>query len=251
MSSLIGTILSHLESPSDPVILSRWLEHRLADVHVAMPGKVVAYHAPDNTVDVQPMIGHGVDQPDGTVTPEYPPRLLGVPVCFQRGGGYALTFEVDPGDMVLLVFCERALDLWWDATRGASSVVDLRNTRKHDWSDAVAIPGLLNRTTAKPNPDALKMLLGAEDGSATLKLDRRARSAQLAADRVDLGGLAGQPVGRVGDRVQVLPADNPAFYAWIAAVSAAAASPTPSPVPPFTGPIVGSILTGSGKVKSE
>lgn len=243
MTALLGTIISQLETPSEENTLNRWLEYRIADIHVAMPGEVIQYHAADNTVDVQPLISRSVDLPDGSLRVEVPPALLNVPVCFQRGGGCAVTFELAPHDTVLLVFCERALDGWWGAVGGELTVSNV--TRKHDWSDAIAIPGLQNRSGA-PNPDPLKMLVGAVDGSATLKLDRRAKSAQLSAEHVDLGGLGGQSVGRVGDQVQINPADNAAFYAWIAAVSNAG----PGVVLPFTGPIVGRILTGSGKVKA-
>jgi hypothetical protein len=55
-----------------------------------------------------------------------------------RGGGYFLSLPLAPGDTVELIFNERSIDKFVNSSAGTP--VDPVDLRKHDLSDAIAIP---------------------------------------------------------------------------------------------------------------
>lgn len=105
-----------------------------ADIHTAMPGRVESYDHTQQRASVKPLIKKayrdGVEQSL--------PVIDRVPVVFPRAGGASLTFPVKPGDGVLLVFAERSMEQWLG--RGGEQAPG--DPRKHDLTDAIAIPGL-------------------------------------------------------------------------------------------------------------
>ena len=64
--------------------------------------------------------------------------IYNVPVLFPRSRKAAVTFPLEKGDTVLLVFAERSLDEWIE--KGGNKVSP-EDPRRHDMSDAIAIPG--------------------------------------------------------------------------------------------------------------
>ena len=63
------------------------------------------------------------------------------------GGGFTLTFPVNPGDECLLMFCERSIDLW----QNQGGVQQPSARRFHSLSDAFAIMGLHSRPNSIKN----------------------------------------------------------------------------------------------------
>ena len=110
-------------------------------LYTALPGRVVAFDAETQTATIQPLYKAKFN---GVATAM--PELLEVPVVFPRGGGYAITFPIKPGDGVQLMFQSRNSDLWYN--EGGEQ--EAFSARMHDLSDAVAIPGL------EPSPRALE-----------------------------------------------------------------------------------------------
>ena len=218
-------------------IIRRFIEFRVADIHTAMPGQVVAFDPLKNTVKVQPLLQRVYIDAAGEETVKSAPQLEDVPVWYPRGGGFRITWDLVPGDIVLLLFCERSIDAW-SQTGGEA---DPRPRRKHDWSDAVAVPGLAPVSSAIAGIEPQQLLLGAEDGTVEVRLDRATGTATVKGTKIALGGAGGQPVGRVGDQVSITPLTAPDFFAWIASVSSAG----PATVPPYTGAVLGQIAAGS------
>lgn len=148
------------EQPSQVAAMRRVLTHLLAGVFVARPGKVTAYDTAAQTVDVTPTLKQTLEKRDSLEVKE-PALIKGVPVCFPRGGGYFVSFPIQPGDYVLLVFADRSLDRWL----ASGGIVDPIDLRRHAAADAIAIPGVF------PGPDALSdalasgMVLGQDGGS--------------------------------------------------------------------------------------
>lgn len=121
-------------TPSFAEVLTQAMDAKLYDMRVAMPGTVVKYDSKKQAVDVQPSLK--AKHPDGGSTDL--PVVYSVPIVFMRGGDASFTFPIKKGDSVLLIFADRSIDKW--LSNGGS--VDPEDTRKHDLSDAIAIPGL-------------------------------------------------------------------------------------------------------------
>lgn len=131
--------LGNSRTPNLAELFSTIIENRLADVHVALPGVVTKFDKTRQTVTVKPLLKNTVVFDDGEEESESLPEFPDVPVLYPRGGGYFLAFPLEKGDNVLLVFNERSIDNYWFST--GRQEVDPVDLRKHDLSDAVAIPG--------------------------------------------------------------------------------------------------------------
>ncbi len=132
-------------------IIDNALADRDAHFRVAVPGIVQSFDATRQTVTVT-VVCSGTN--DGGSEIPLPP-LVDVPVSFPRGGGFAFTFPVSPGDEGLLVFSDRCIDGWHQS--GSPGIPP--DHRLHDLSDACFIPGIssLGRTIPGLRTDAIAM----------------------------------------------------------------------------------------------
>lgn len=231
--------MSHHPELNETEIIRRLIEFRIADVHTAMPGTIIAFDAVRNMVTVQPDLSRVFVDLRGVETITPAPVLKEVPVKFLRGGGFRITWDLSPGDEVLLVFCERSIDTW--SQIGGS--VDPTPRRKHDWSDAIAIPGMSTQNNLIEDIAPGQMVLGAETGNVEIRIDRLTATITVKAPALELGAAGGPAVGRVGDEVTIDQASDPTFFAWLAALS-------PTSVAPYTQPIKARITSGSPRVTS-
>jgi hypothetical protein len=91
-------------------LLDLVMTSRLRELHTALPCRVESYNASKQTADVLPMIKRQVPDGDGGYTLEDLPVLPNVPVAFPRGGGgFFMSFPLQKGDFVFVVFSERAI----------------------------------------------------------------------------------------------------------------------------------------------
>lgn len=121
-----------MTTPSD--IFRNSVYSVLNNVHTALPGIVKAYDPASNKATIQPALNKAFES--GAVEM---PIMENVPVMFQSGANFAINFPINVGDYVLLVFCERSIDLW----KSVGGQVTPDDPRKFHLSDAVAIPGLM------------------------------------------------------------------------------------------------------------
>jgi hypothetical protein len=131
-------------------------------IRTATPGVVVSYDPITNTAAVQPAIG-GVDPGSGlpVTLPIYP----GIPVCWPRGAGVTIRGELLPGDTVLLLTSDRAIDDWIQV--GGTVPGDGR--RMHSLADAVALPML--SPLSRPLPaSAGRLVIARDDGTASIAI---------------------------------------------------------------------------------
>lgn len=106
-----------------------------AKLWTAMPGVVSEVNLGDQTLSVQPAIQGVITSKDGTQTTVNLPLLVDVPIVWPRAGGFSLTFPIQAGDEVLVVFSSRCIDTWWE--NGGVGVQ--AEARMHDLSDGFAI----------------------------------------------------------------------------------------------------------------
>lgn len=147
--------------PSLADVLRQSIEHRLAGLHVCLPGEIVSYDAATQTASVRPTIKQVVRSFDGEEVTAYP-TIPSVPVAHPRAGDWFVHMPLTPGDTVILVFGERSLDQW----RLLGGVQDPLDLRKHDLSDAIAIPGnLYSDARALVGVASTTLSLGRQGGS--------------------------------------------------------------------------------------
>lgn len=113
---------------------------RLTDgVHTSLPGRIESYDSSSQKADIKPLIKNVLVPVDGPEIVEELPVLPDVPVIFPRSGRFFISLDLQPGDMVLLVFIERSIDRWSQGQGDDTNPIDLR---RFSLADAVAIPGL-------------------------------------------------------------------------------------------------------------
>lgn len=113
------------------------IEGRLKDLHTCMPGIIASFDPDKQTASVQPAIQR-IFTEKGAVNL---PLCVDVPVCFPGGGDFQLTFPVKAGDECILMFSERAIDLWY--SQGGTTQPS--EYRLHDLSDGMAVVGINNQ----------------------------------------------------------------------------------------------------------
>jgi len=122
-----------LDDPEEALRLA--MEGHQAQMWTALPGIVASVNLEAQTLSVQPSIQGETLAADGSTSYVNLPLLVDVPICWPRGGGFALTFPIAIGDEVLVVFSSRCIDSWWQS----GGVQKGAEFRMHDLSDGFAI----------------------------------------------------------------------------------------------------------------
>jgi len=144
--------LGQTRSPSLAELIKAAVSQGLAQTHVALPGTVVKYNSGTQRADVKPAVKIPYVNSDGSEGLDVLPVIPEVPVVWPRAGKFFIHLPLAAGDPVLLLVCQRSIDEWNFSS--GKVAVDPKDLRKHDLSDAVAIPGLATVT------GALKEVLG-------------------------------------------------------------------------------------------
>lgn len=119
----------------------------LGEVNTCLPGRVEYYDSSTGRATVQPLVKRGFrSEEEGVREVERRPTITEVPVIFPGSGGVRIKFPIVVGDAVLLVFSSASLEKWLEF--GAE--LDPEDDRKFHLTDAIAIPGLLNRSDGGP-----------------------------------------------------------------------------------------------------
>lgn len=118
------------------------ITRRLAETFVARPAAVVSYDAATQTVSAKPLQKDWQRVDEETEKSVSLPILARVPVVFPG----PITFPISAGDVVLLVYADRSLDVW----KSSGGEADPIDKRSHSLRDAVAIPLLVSFNDARP-----------------------------------------------------------------------------------------------------
>ena len=130
--------------------LTEAIHNELDDIHVCLPGKIVAWDG--KTATVKPSMPRALANGGELAAPQ----IVSVPVLFPTGlGGSAMiSLPLQSGDDVLLYFSEVALDSWLSGSDAAPD-----DPRRFDMSDCFAAP-MLRPTVAAADTDNLRLLCG-------------------------------------------------------------------------------------------
>lgn len=154
-------------TPEDEEVLEVAIKSFLLDLHTCMPGKIVEYYPETQKADIQPLIKRLQVHEDGTEFEESLPVLPDVPIQFQRGGGFFVTFPLAVGDLVELHFQERSIDNYLS---GDGEDTNPEEFRHHDLSDAVAVPGFYPFKLAIKDIDSANFVMGKDEGGIQIHL---------------------------------------------------------------------------------
>ena len=117
-------------------LIAAAIDSAVANLHVALPGKVTAYDAATRTCTVQPTVRKPVlDENDALSFEEFPP-IPNVPVVFPGAASLTVYFALAPGDVVALVWQDYSPAQW----RKTGAVSDAGDVHAHGPSYPVAFP---------------------------------------------------------------------------------------------------------------
>lgn len=144
-------------------VIDTFIDDRLERLEVALPGRIEKYDAATQKAQVKPLVKVVRRKDSGELLPaEALPVIVAVPVVFPSAGGFSITFPVEVGDPVLLIFSSQSLDEWLFSSGGDT---DPKDPRRHDITDAIAIPGLRTFPNALPSASTPHLSLGKEGGA--------------------------------------------------------------------------------------
>jgi hypothetical protein len=201
-------------SPVLSEVIASHVRMVLESARTAIPGRVEKYDSATQTADVQPMVRNVLIDPDGNRLEESLPIIPNVPVAWPRGGGFFLSMPVEKGDFVLLVICDRCIDVW----RAKGSEADPADLRHHDLSDAVAIPGLYPDTAPLNEASGTELVLG-KDGGVQVRIGSLMTLATVAgAGSADFVALAQKVLTELNKLATDLNTLKTVFSTWIPVV---------------------------------
>lgn len=157
----------------------------LKRTNTCMPGIVVSFNRTLRTADVQPAPKRklvGKSWQDMKV-------IRNCPVSYPAGGGFGMTWDLVPGDAVMLVFAQRNLFRW---TGGSVETYEPNDTRMHDLNDAWVIPAGPPASVAL-EAAANKLIIATADGATKVTLDKATGAVDVITDgavTVDAGTTA-------------------------------------------------------------
>ncbi len=154
-------------TPNDDEILELAITSFLAGVHTSMPGRVVEYFPETQKADIKPLLKMLTVHGDGSELVEPIPIIPDVPIHFLRAAGFVMTFPVKAGDLVCLHFMERSIDNYLSST---GEDTDPDDFRKHDLSDAVAVPGFYPFARSIGDISSVNMVMGKSEGGIQIHL---------------------------------------------------------------------------------
>jgi len=173
-------------TPELSEILRNSLDSLSASIRVMMPAKVIEYDETTQLAKVQPLFQ---DTFPGK-TAQNLPELFDVPVVWMRVGLAVIYLPLKAGDQVALLFSDMSLDLWQESD--GQTPLDPQDTRRHNLTDAVAVPGLYAPTNPIPTVDGddVRIILFDSDGNVRSQIYLSGSSGDvvvIAEDKVRLG----------------------------------------------------------------
>lgn len=128
--------------------IDSYMEHR----YTMLPGVVVSYDADTQTATVQCTVKQRYVNEVGDIVAVDLPQIPGAVVLFPGGSeGTRLTFPLQKGAGVAILFSSAALDRW----KASGSLLDPGDDRRNALPDAICIPGLYSPAAVPHRKDRL------------------------------------------------------------------------------------------------
>ena len=156
----------------------------LQNVNGMLPAQVIEYDRPNNRVQVQILIT--MISTSGDQMPR--PVVGSVPVMIAGGGGYSLSFPINPGDLGWIMAADRDISLFLQSYAQSPP----NSNRIKNFADGLFIPDAMksyNITTGPGNNQAL-VFLQSNDGTTSVSMGTNpvtgAVEVNVSGDRINL-----------------------------------------------------------------
>jgi len=148
------------KTPLEQVIQTA-IDSALKEIHTCLPAVVTKVNHAEQLIDAQitikrKMAGELVNLP----------LLVNVPLRYWRSATFSITFPIEVGDHVRIIFAERSIDTW--LTEGG--IQNPFDVRKFSLSDAFAEPAMYPQTDVIPTFDPINLEIKTNDGSGSIKI---------------------------------------------------------------------------------
>jgi hypothetical protein len=158
MAGYQGSVANR-NSLSDAVSAATHAER--VDIWTSLPGRLVSFDPATQRATVETCL---MPRHNGKAVPMT--QLKDVPVEFPRGGGFAMTWPLQPGDGGQVTFQARDIGAW----EGGQAVAPAPTARMHDLSDAVFRPGLEPKPAALTNYNTENFEIRSLDGQTKIEI---------------------------------------------------------------------------------
>jgi len=198
------TRLGQTRSPDLAEVIQAAISNAIGEIHTALPARVEKYDPVKQKIDAKPLLKKAVINIDGSEELVSLPVITDVPVMFPRAGGFFVTFPIQKGDFVLLVFVERSTDIFLAGPGSDTDPVDLRT---HDLSDAVAFPCLYPFGKSIKDIDSKNFVMGQDRGGSKIVI-KDGGTVEVTFDSGNTLTLAGKESGAsltLGDGAKHVP----------------------------------------------
>ncbi len=154
--------MSGNRTPDLSTIFRKAIAVAAAGLRVMEPAKVISYNEENQTATVLSLFK---EADSTTEDAKELPQLIECPVWHLRVGLAAIYLPIRPGDKVALLFADKSLDNWQDSE--GENPIDPQDTRTHDLTDALVIPGMYGPNDPIPNVDPadIRIVLYDTDGN--------------------------------------------------------------------------------------
>lgn len=164
-------------------------EYLQSGMWTALPAIVTAVDLDKQTISAQCGIKGQYTDEEGVIHPIDMPLFQDVVLCFPRAGGFSITFPVQAGDEVLIVFSCRCIDGWWQSG-GINNIPP--EFRMHDLSDGFAILA----PTSQP-----KKLSGISSDSIQIRNDEQTKFIEISPSAVTV--LSDGDINLTGENINI------------------------------------------------
>lgn len=138
------------------------INNQLEDLHTCMPAKIESFDPVKMKATVTPLFKRVFK---GQKPVNMPP-IVEVPVSGLLAGGFVIRPPYKTGDLVLLIFAQRALD----NVMAAGNEADPEISRMHALDDAIVVGGLMPFSQSLPGGHAQDLLIGTANLSAKITI---------------------------------------------------------------------------------
>jgi len=142
-------------------VIQTAIDSALKEVHTCLPAVVVRVDHANQLIDAQVTIQRKLAGKMVNL-----PLLVNVPLRYWRSATFSITFPVEVGDHVKLLFSERSIDTW--LTYGG--IQNPFDVRKFSLSDAFAEPVMYPQTDVIPSFDTTRLQLKTNDGTGSISI---------------------------------------------------------------------------------
>ena len=163
--------------------IRRVVSRMFSEINVCIPAQIEAFDPATQMVECVPMIRRRVKNPDGSEEIVDCEKLIKVPLLtpYVRILGFSLTMPVSPGDICLLLFADKPLDLWQE-TGDVSDPPETKGSRNHHITDGIAILSPI------PLPNAIEDY---QIDSAEIRNDDRTTALQVWEEKAEVRAKPG------------------------------------------------------------